>query len=189
MIFELSQSWQSQTDLRFQRGKVSIDTSRDALHFRAELSDSSIVSRATGNDQPFHLLGDTLEIFLMVENEPFYVELHVSPQNYRAHLRWPLGGIDRVRKGCGGVEDFRRRGSAFESETFVVPAKKRWEVIARVPAQLLDLEEFDFGGGGRIYFSVSRYDYSDVDQPAVHSSTSPHRQLNFHRFDEWQLIT
>ncbi|HEY5753403.1 MAG TPA: hypothetical protein VIT21_09655 [Chthoniobacterales bacterium] len=186
MTFELDQSWLPQTDPRCQPGRVSIDRSREALLFRAELSDTSIVSWATGDDQPFHLLGDTLEIFLMAENAAFYVELHVSPQNYRAHLRWPLGAIGGVREGRGSIEDFRLKGSGFESETLVRSGANRWDIMVRVPAHLLDLEEFR--PGQRTWFSVSRYDYSSLDEPPVHSSTSPHRQLDFHRFDDWQSI-
>lgn len=186
-IFALGQSWLCEPDPLFRPAQVSIAWSQEALIFRASLTDTSIVSCATGDDQPLHLLGDTLEIFLMAENAPFYVELHVSPQNYRAHLRWPLGAIARVREGKGSIDDFRLQGSAFESETFVAPAEDRWEAVVRVPAQLLDLEELRMKQ--RFCFSVSRYDYSCLGHPPILSSTSPHRQLNFHRFHEWLSIS
>lgn len=39
-------------------------------------------------------LGDVCELFLQLSGQSTYLELHVTPENHRLQLLWPLGGME-----------------------------------------------------------------------------------------------
>lgn len=177
MKFPLAQFWLAEPDPRFQPGEVEISRQPGGLIFLARLTDHSIVSRSTAHNQPLHLLGDTLEIFLQTENAPFYWELHISPHNHRTLLRWPVGAIEQVRRGIGEIDDYRLDGNDFQSS--VTTSETGWEIQVIIPRTL-------FPGEENFRFSVSRYDHTVGLPHPIHSSTSPHPVLNFHRLEDWR---
>jgi hypothetical protein len=63
----------------------------------------------------------------------------------------------------------------------------RWWVLAAIPADMV-ADSGVLGPGSRWLFSFSRYDYTRGKPAPVLSSTSPHREVNFHRQQEWGTL-
>ncbi|MEO7931715.1 MAG: hypothetical protein ABIT76_01010 [Chthoniobacterales bacterium] len=180
----LTQPWQETPDAGFQQSRVQLHWEPAALHVSVQLDDTRIVSSATGHNQSLHLLGDTLEVFLKRPESESYLELHVDPQNFRTALRWPPGGIERVRENTGTrVEDFRIDPESFGSRVQIFP--DAWHVAITVPPVLLDLETWS--RGQTLQFSISRYDYAEGTP--ILSTVAAHAVKNFHRTTDWLPAT
>ena len=110
-------------------------------------------------------LGDCFEIFLgRSTNEPYY-EMHITPENQTLQLR--LESRDSAHKIENGP---------LRSATWLTP--KGWQILASLPLDLLE-------NSARGWISFARYDYQSGRAEPVLSSTSPHRELDFHRRFEW----
>ncbi len=182
----LGQPWQETPDAGFQPAQVQLHWEPAALHISVQLDDTHIVSRATAHNQSLHLLGDTVEVFLKRPESDSYLELHVSPQNFRTALRWTPGGIERVRENTGTrVEDFRIDPDSFGSRVQIFPGS--WHVEITVPPALLDLETWSVGQ--TLQFSVSRYDYAEPDGTPILSTVAAHKVKTFHRTADWLSAT
>lgn len=178
----LAQPWLETPEPHFQPSTVQFAWSATHLHVRVELQDHHLFSTATDHNQSLYLLGDTLEVFLMLPGAPEYYELHVSPHNHRAFLRWPIGAIQHLRKGDGRrVEDFQENPHCFASGVELL--EKMWKVWIDIPSTLLGLEHYS--AGQQLLLSVSRYDYADLETPPVLSTIAAHPIKNFHRTEDW----
>lgn len=142
-----------------------------ALLVAAELEDDDVFTHAARAGERLWELGDVFEMFLETAAPSFYVELHVAPGNVRAQLRIPLPRPQ--------VEpETLMTPPAFASRAWQRPGG--WSVEAVVP--------FETIGGAPARFSFSRYDYARGRGEPVHSSTSPHKTLDFHRRHEWGTL-
>lgn len=154
----------------------------------ALLPDNEIYNAATADGQELWTLGDVFEIFIRRENSPVYLELHVTPNNYRLHLRLTSEDFERIRERKAKLNDFMGDAKAFEADVKQMPARKIWLVFARIPASILPNGSL-FESGDKLQLSFSRYDTDREGQNAVLSSTSPHEKLSFHRRHEWRTVT
>lgn len=182
--FELAQPWQQEPDARFRSGRVVVSWRREALLVAAELTDDEIFTRSTADNQLMWQLGDVFEIFLQVEGEPGYVELHVSPNNHRLHLRLP--NVQRRLSPDGPVltvEEMVVDPPRFRSS--VDRTANGWRVKAEIPASTFGRSQLDAGQAFRVSFC--RYDAAP-GREAILSTTSAHPVASFHRPEEWALI-
>lgn len=177
----LAQPWIDTPEPGFQQANARLNWSDSTLHIHISLDDLHIFSEATESNQSLHLLGDTVEVFLMLPDAPQYHEFHVSPQNHRTALRWPLGGIEKVRYQGVPLEDFRENPDSFD--TRVHQLEHGWEADFDIPASILGLEAYTIGQA--LFVSVSRYDYTDLERPPVLSTIAAHSVKNFHRPEDW----
>jgi hypothetical protein len=168
----LGQAWLPAPDPAFRPGSVRCGRSGDSLLVLSELDDEDVFTGVTGPNQRFWELGDTFEMFLEAEKPSAYVELHVAPGNQRLQLRIPLPRTSAAPESL-------MTAPRFGSRVWTEPG--RWIVGASIP--------FSTIGGAPARYSFSRYDYTRGDPRPVHSSTSPHAALDFHRREEWGKLT
>ena len=211
---ELVQAWRGATEERFQPGCVRAGWEEDAIWVFAELSDAAIMSVANGFNEPAFLTGDVFEIFLRPQGQAPYFEFHVTPFNGRLQLRYPdAASVDRVRQGIAAGESdpfkpFKVTAELFQSWTRIEERAHRWEALVRIPVESVAeglgppatrasrassraRETRRAGGDIPVRFDCSfcRYDYTPGIASPVISSSSPHREPNFHRSEEWAELT
>ncbi len=184
---ELRQAWLSKPEPDFATATVRVGWRGTSLLAFAELADADIFSRATGHNQRMWELGDVLEIFLSPENSASYVEFHVTPNNYRLQLRFPDTATLRQAQAENRFERLLLPDGVFCSRAWVQPENKKWFVLAEIPADLVDSAEPSLVGVAW-KFSFSRYDYTRGRAKPVHSSTSPHASVDFHRREDWGTL-
>lgn len=185
--WSLGQAWRVEQEKDLRPGIVRYGWQPDALWVLAELTDEHVASRSTGHNQDMWTLGDVFEIFIARAGSPLYLELHVTPNNHRLHLRWTKRDFAKVGKKQKTVGDFRADPDAFQSWVHRTPGGKGWQVLARLPATLWP-DARPLGPGQKLRTSFSRYDTTPGRSKPVLSSTSPHRKLGYHRRHEWRTI-
>jgi len=173
----MQQGWLETPQPGFLPAEIRIGWTPSRLVVRAEIPDRDIFTLATGPNQKMWELGDVFEIFLQAEDRSDYVELHVTPPNFRLQLH-----IESLGKPATLLDD-----GVFSSHVKVDAANQRWIVYAEVPANLVSGREH-ICPGESWRFSFSRYDASRDGTPPILSSTSPHQAVNFHRIPEWGKI-
>lgn len=183
----LRQAWMEQNELNFAPGEVRVGWRSNSILVFAELTDESIFNRVTGHNQYTWLHGDTFEIFLRPVQEQTYVELHITPNNYRLQLRYPDVEAFRRVKLHGGIQNVLIRDEAFLSRTWARPEIERWFVYAEIPTRSV-CDHARPLSGQQWRFSFSRYDYQSGREYPVLSSSSAHTEPDFHRQSEWRLM-
>lgn len=189
-----TQAWQPQMDADFAPATVRAGWRGNSLLVFAELDDADIFSDATAHNQRMWELGDVLEMFLSPEGEAHYVELHVTPNNFRLQLRLPDTAAFRKAQAENKFDHLLLSDGVFSSRVWLQQEKKKWFVFAEIPADLVagGMPALPFTGRMpvplRWKFSFSRYDYLRGRKEPVYSSTSPHARLDFHRREEWGAL-
>jgi hypothetical protein len=184
----MQQAWLEREEENFRAGSVSLAWQPDALWVSALLPDDQIFSASTADGQELWTLGDVFEIFLRRADSEDYLELHVTPNSYQLHLRWPAGGLDKVRNGTATLRDFMADPRAFSAEVTKLPQTGGWAVLVNIPTSIVPGIATSFSPGQKLAISLSRYDADGNGQNPVLSSTSPHKKLSFHRLQEWRQI-
>ena len=174
----MQQGWLETPQLGFLPAEIRVGWTSSRLVVLAEIPDQDIFTLATGPNQRTWELGDVFEIFLQAEDRTDYVELHVTPPNFRLQLH-----IESPGKPATQLDD-----GVFSSRVKIDAANQRWTVYAEVPASLVSGRDH-IHSGESWRFSFSRYDAFRDGHPLVLSSTSPHQAVNFHRTHEWGKIT
>jgi hypothetical protein len=174
----MQQGWMETPQLGFLPAEIRVGWTSSRLVVLAEIPDQDIFTLATGPNQRTWELGDVFEIFLQAEDRSDYVELHVTPPNFRLQLH-----IESLGKPATQLDD-----GVFSSHVEIDAANQRWTVYAEVPASLVNGRDHILPAESW-RFSFSRYDASRNGRPLVLSSTSPHQAVNFHRVHEWGKIT
>ena len=181
---DLVQGWRDQPEPGFQPARVELRASGEALEVEALLQDEDIHNPVTGFNEPAYLQGDVFEIFLRPVNQRAYLELHVGPANQVFQLRIP--SAERFAATRGTHEPWRAwliTQPCFESRVVCPTDRSAWRVQARIPTAAI--AEQAVRSGDRWLFSFSRYDYTRGRPEPVLSSSSRHREVNFHRQQEW----
>lgn len=184
---QLRQAWLPAPEPDFLPGTVRVGWREETLLVLAELEDADIFTRATALNQRTWELGDAFEIFLKSPDLEEYVEFHVTPNNQRLQLRFPSTAALRAAQRSGEFDRYLLAGSPIRSWVWLQPEARRWFSFAAVPAATV------WGPGrqmaGRAWrFSFSRYDYTRGNAQPVVSSTSPHREPDFHSQAEWGTL-
>ena len=174
----MQQGWLETPQPGFLPAEIRVGWTSSRLVVLAEIPDQDIFTLATGPNQRTWELGDVFEIFLQAEDRSDYVELHVTPPNFRLQLH-----IESLGKPATQLDD-----GVFSSQVEIDAANPRWTVYAEVPASLVSGRDHILSGESW-RFSFSRYDAFRDGRPLVLSSTSPHQAVNFHRVHEWGKIT
>ncbi len=125
-------------------------------------------------------MGDIAEYFLQDTTTGRYLELHVTPENQRLQLAWPLGGLDRFRAGKAALEDFLVTDPQWVESAATIAAG-HWTARAFVPFTCLGLS--NGGNLPGLRTAVCRYDRSLG--PELLSSTARLAEPNYHRQAEW----
>ena len=183
----MGQAWRAAPENGLRPGIVRFGWTPDALWILAELADEHVASRSTRHNLDMWALGDVFEVFIARRGSPRYLELHVTPNNHRLHLRWTGRDLDKVRQKLKTVADFRADPDAFQSWVSCRPDGSGWQVLTRIPAAIFT-GDMTFRAGQKFAFSFSRYDAGPKATPDILSSTSPHRKPNYHRRHEWRTV-
>lgn len=181
---DLGQGWRAQPEPGFQPARVALRVHRECLEVEALLQDDDITNPVTGFNAPAFLHGDVFEIFLRPVHQHAYLELHVGPANQMFQLRIPSAEIFAATRGT--PEPWRAwliTEPCFESRVERPTDRPLWRVEARIPTAAI--AEQPVRSGDRWRFSFSRYDYTRGRERPVLSSSSRHREVNFHRQQEW----
>ncbi|HEY5792892.1 MAG TPA: hypothetical protein VIS74_06300 [Chthoniobacterales bacterium] len=158
----------------FRGGEVRVGWNADGLWTLARMEDECIFTQATRDNEKLWLLGDVFEIFVRDMAGEEYLELHAAPTGHRLQLCFASDQvIEHLRNGHLEVEELMVDEPLFCLKVRTAP--DCWEVLACVSAIK----------GRALRASFSRYDYRDADTPPVLSSTSMHREVNYHRQHEW----
>jgi len=180
----LRQAWRTRPSPQFQPAWARVRWHASGLLFDVLLVGAAPANRAAALNQPTWELGDVCEIFLRVDDQPQYFELHVTPENQRLQLRWPAGGIARVRSGAARLEEFAvPQPDWVHSATRV--AAGAWSAQVLFPAQSFGVDSLT--PAHSIHTAVCRYDYHGRPLPVL-SSTAPFRAPSFHRPLDWDRL-
>ena len=182
--FVTGQAWLKEKHPDFRKAEIWVGWRPDALYVYAKLEDLDIFNDEKVFNAPSFTKGDVFEMFLRPSTQDSYFEIHVTPFNQKFQLRIPeedffkkSAGKDKKQEMDLSVHD------PIESRTRILK-DDRWEVLAILPFSLISENE-KVHEGSEWFFSFSRYDYYRKLKDPVHSSTSPHDILNFHRQEEW----
>ena len=184
-VLHFTQSWLPSPVPGLRSGEVRIGWHGNMFCFDAKLQDDRIFTTATKRNEMLYLLGDTLEFFAGVENDPAYVEYHYAPNGLLLQLLWPKPSseIDLTSVGGAAALAIREDGSKHLAST--IPGG--WRVSGQVQLPRLD-KSSDSLAGVAVDLHFGRYDYSDLDSSPVLSSTSPLPRASFHDRANWRLV-
>ena len=174
----MQQGWLDAPEPDFLPAEIRLGWTPSRLIVLAEIPDHDLFTEAAGPNQKMWELGDAFEIFLKPEDRSDYVELHITPPNFRLQYQ-----IESPGKPATELSD-----GVFSSRVKIDAANQKWTVYAEVPATLVTGRD-QIAIGEAWLFSFSRYDASRDGRPPILSSTSPHQAINFHRIHEWGKIT
>jgi hypothetical protein len=177
---DFEQRWRPTSDTRFKPGQVKVGRRESGLWALAEMEDEDIFNLADRHNQPTWELGDAFEVFMQQEGERSYTEVHVTPENYRLHLRFPDETvIGKVRAGEQRHADYFEDTDLLVSHTWLHKQENVWRALVKLPCVV--------SPGGQWRLSFCRYDATHGASP-VAASTSPHTVADFHRPSEWRLF-
>ncbi len=184
----MGQAWLPAPDPRFRSGVVRSGWRAGEWLVYAELEDDEAFNPISDFNGLLFMHGDVLELFLRPVDQAAYCELHIAPNNQKFQLRIPSGEVFRRPRAEPGVpKEWLVRDPVIFSRVRVEAAQRRWLVFAAIPFGMVS-ECGTAGPGTRWKFSFSRYDYTRGESEPVHSSTSPHKRLNFHIQEDWGIL-
>lgn len=141
-------------------------------------------NQATALNQRTWELGEVAETFIEERDASPYLEVHVTPENHRLQLRFPPGGIERLRAGSSTLDDFVINDEGWaQSAVRVEPGL--WQSQLLLPAACFSP---DFLQVGRVFKATfCRYDCADAGEPVL-SATAPLAEPSYHRREDWQTF-
>lgn len=174
------QRWRQTPEAGLKPGFAKVGRLGNALWVMAEMEDEIIFNLADGHNQPTWELGDVFEVFAKRQDETGYIEAHVTPENYRLHLRFPEDTtIQRIRAGQDEHSNYFEDPDALFSAAWIHRPEKCWRALLRLPLAV--------SPGTAWRLSFCRYDATHGAEP-VAASTSPHSVADFHLPSEWRLF-
>lgn len=164
-VLEFSQSCLASTENGFRSGEIRLGRFGGRFFFDGKLEDERIFTSAQKRNEMLYLLGDILELFAGIKNDPAYLDHHYAPNEVILQLLWPrpIASIDL--KSSGGVEAF----AIFDnfSRHAVERISGGWRVNAQVPlTQSGNSSESLAGVALDMHFG--RHDYSDLPRASFH---------------------
>jgi len=184
----LGQAWRTLPEADFLPGSVRAGWCGQTVWVYADLVDADAFTRAADRAgdgfERFWELGDVFEMMFRPAGQAAYWELHVTPNNRRAQLRFRDSKHLRELQRTGRFETAALPDEVFHSTVWVRPEQRRWRLLAEIPAGKI-LDRPGSLAGTEWQFSFSRYEYARGRTEPVLSSTSAHRVLDFHRQTDW----
>ncbi len=184
---QMKQAWREAPDAAFAPATVQVAWDGARLLVRAALVDRDIFNPEQRFNAPAFLVGDAFELFIRPADQDAYCEFHVTPHNQLFQLRIPSAEQLAACRGAGIQEAWKISAWRIESAAFIDASEARWTVAARLPLERI-CEQSRPRTGSEFLVSFSRYDYTRGQAQPVHSSTSAHAKLDFHRQQEWRRI-
>lgn len=176
----LGQSWAPEASFA-PRAWAQVRWCEDFLQYDVVLTGRAARNRARRLNERTWELGEVCEIFLKLSGRPDYLEVHVTPENHRLQLLFPIGAIEHVRAGWSRLDDYLVSYPEWVESATLVEADF-WAVRVRIPALRLRLSQF--GPQQALQTAVCRYDCTSGPEPVL-SSTAAFRELSFHRVADW----
>jgi hypothetical protein len=173
---DLRQHWRGPAgpEAGFRPARARFERRPDGLRFEVVLEELAPGNRAASLNERTWRLGSVCEIFVRHRADR-YLELHVTPENRRLQLDWPLGGLAEIRAGRARLEDFMVPDEGW-CRTAAAAVPGGWRL------------EADFAvDGPELLAAVCRYDCSQPDHPIL-SSTALLAEPAFHRWQEWHRL-
>lgn len=175
----LGQSWRSEPEEDLKPTVVRVGWTSGHLWVFAELADEDVFNDATQDNQRTWKTGDVFEVFWKTTGVDGYHEVHVTPDNVRLSLSFPVDKtINAVRAQTETLDTYFQ-----PTEVLLTRATKTrdgWSVIVGIPRAN--------STGDSIDLSFCRYD-AHRDRPPTISSSSPHPVEDFHRPQDWASYT
>lgn len=169
------QGWRESPEPDFRGGVVRVGWNADGLWVLARMKDDCLFTRVTADNQRIWMLGDVFEIFVRDMTGEEYLELHTAPNGHRLQLRFPSERtFSEIKARRVRLDDMVVAEPLFRARVRTVAGG--WEVLACITALK----------GKFLRASFSRYDYRDAGSEPILSSTSAHREINFHDQDAWR---
>lgn len=184
---DLAQAWLPALAPDYRPTRVRTAWNGTDLFVLAELEDDDPFNPVVVYNEPSFQSGDVFEIFIRPTTQQAYYEFHVTPGNQTFQLRFPSAKAFREAAGRHMPEDWYLAAPVMTSRTWIVPERKGWLALARIPCRRISETE-PVREGSQWRFSFSRYDYTRGSSSPVLSSSSPHAVCNFHRQGEWGLL-
>lgn len=183
----LRQAWRPQgPETGFRAGHARASWEPTALIFDAFFTGSGQRNRSSRLNERAWELGDVCEIFVRTEAAPYYLEVHITPENQRLQLRFPLGAIQEIRAGRAELDNyFVPDPNWIESRTRI--ADDHVAIRARIPAAAIGIGE-PLSSKVSLFVAVCRYDYHGRPDEPILSSTAALQAPFFHRITEWSLL-
>lgn len=181
----LKQSWLPAPEPGFSPTRVKVMWKPAGLAIFAQLQDNDIVSKSTHFNQRLWELGDVFESFIYFKEADAYYEFHVSSNNHVLQLRFDMDLTPDQRRLQ--LPDLLITEQIIESNVWLREAGDQWYVLLKIPASVLKPSGF-FAAGDTLGFSFSRYDHSRDNETPVLSSSSDHRELDFHSREDWGTL-
>jgi hypothetical protein len=167
-------------------GWARLQTTKDHLVVETVFLGKRPRNRARRLNEVTHRLGDVAEIFLRADGANCYYELHVTPENQRLQLRWPLAEFaEPTRRGSDLARFIIDDPDWAESSTAV--AEHGWCIRVMIPFRHLHTAKGAPTADREWLVAVCRYDWSLRDEPIL-SSTARLTQRHFHRWHEWHTL-
>ncbi len=151
-----------------------------ALWFYVVAVDHFLHNKADSFNDFIFRYGDTLELFVEINDSNEYYEFHFSPQNQRMQLYWSETLLQQRKDGKLKLEE----GLVWDEELldhYTWLEGNQWHLLVRLPLSVIGISPEK---GGEIHLSVSRYNYDQAGDFSL-SSTSHHKEQNFHVRSEW----
>jgi hypothetical protein len=183
--FQLIQGWNNESNPSFADCNVDFTWQADALIVTAHLTDADVHSKSSNDNQKMWELGDVFEMFIQIEGQEDYFELHITPTNtrFQAHKPNVVGTIEP-----GGtympIEHWLVSPVQFKATATQTP--DGWIATMEIPPSLLGYQQFETGQQLRINFA--RYDGGPGREPDI-SASANHQTPSFHQPDDWHRIT
>ncbi|WFB36232.1 hypothetical protein P3T73_00455 [Kiritimatiellota bacterium B12222] len=184
--FQLSQPWYDHLEFQFRRGEANLQWSPEALIVHAELSDDEVYTASDADNQHMWELGDVFEVFLQIEGQEDYVELHITPANTRFQAHKPNVPGNDASGEWKPIEHWLISPIGFSAEATTIT--DGWIVSMEIPPSVLGLSEFTPGTELRVAFA--RYDGAPHREPTL-STTATHARsetVTFHIPTDWHPI-
>ena len=173
-LFSLGQFWNHTPEPSLRPTDARVWWSDGFLYVEALLTDDDVFNDATAHNQRTWETGDVFEIFARREDSTEYVEVHVTPNNIKLHLKFV--DFDQTNR-IESIDEVAANPDEIESCAALTATG--WSAYARVPLPA--------SPGELVRVSLCRYDASRAAEEPVLSSTSPHTELKFHQPWEWPL--
>jgi hypothetical protein len=181
----MHQAWLTEPESGLRPAAVRCGWNAQSLLVYAVLEDDDIFNPVEAFNVPAFQHGDVFEIILRPAGQEAYYEFHVSPRNQRFQLRIPSAAAFAAPKPAAGIPpEWFVRDWQIDSRVQVDTANGCWRVLASIPLARVAENGLPVAGDSWVY-SFSRYDYTQGQPAPVLSSTSSHRELSFHRQQEW----
>jgi hypothetical protein len=187
LTWHLQQAWLTEPVDGFRPGTVWVWRAGDEWCVAAELEDENIFNPVEAFNVPAFNDGDVFEIFLRPMGQEAYFEIHISPVNQLFQMRWPSREAFHANAGRPFDPGWFIDEWRVSSRVWVGAEERKWRVYARLP-MLKMLEAGQDAKTVEWIASFSRYDHTRGRERPVHSSTSPHAKLDFHRQQEWKRM-